>query len=412
MRLNAMDYSPLQAALDTAQDGDCVYVPNVPGKVWATAPGVPLRITCSLELYGDGVGTAGNDDGTLLVPGGTGQDVISIEPASPANTVDSVCLRGLKIDSNRSNPVNVIAPQRSVVCSLPAGKSIQSLRLDRVWSLNCAGDGLHIEGANGSDSYVDRLVILNSAFGVCGGWGAYIKWVRHLRTQRVECGGNAVGGLYCENVGACLYSSGFEGNGSAAQVPVRSVHLMSCEIASLDMCRFEDFTKGSVRTALRLEQCRGATQVIANTFVNAGPTEAPAQSDTTGIDAPTGTGPLNILACGFTRVHPNLINIGQAYLGASVWPQFNYVEPFVPIIKPGSIVQPVADNRGLVSMPYVRRQTENVGVSDSPAGIIWPAILGAAPTSAVENGMMYYNASTGVLRARIANQWKTVDVQA
>ena len=413
MQLNAIDFATLQAALDAANDGDRVYVPNVPGKVWSTVSGVPFRITCSLELYGDGVGTAGLTDGTVLVPGGANQDVLSIEPPSPGNTIDSVYLHDFKINSNMANPFSPVPPQRAIVCVLAAGKSVQSLRLDRIWALNAVGDGLHLEGANGADSYIDRLVISNCAAGSSGGWGAYLKWVRHLRMLRSECGGNALGGLYCENVGACLYTSGFEGNGpsSAGQVPVRSVHLMNCDIADLDACRFEGFTKGSVRTALRLEQCRGATQVTGNNFVYPGLSTDPAQLDSTGIEAPAGTGPLNILGCGFTRVHPDLIKIDSTDLGATVWPQYNYVEPFSGMIQPGSITQPAGDNRGLMSLPYVRRQVENAGITDSLVGMIFPAIPSSSPTGPVQNGMIYYRTSPAGFRARIAGQWKTINVQ-
>jgi hypothetical protein len=368
----------------------------------------PFRITASIELYGDGPGTAPLGDGTVLAPRSQGQDVLSIEPAG---VIDSVCLRDFKIRENPLTPP-YYRPQRGIVCVPAANTSVQSLRMERVWVLRALDNGIHVEG-NGTTSFVDRLAILNAASGFAGGWGVYVRNARHFRMLRTECGGNVTGGMYCESAGACFYSSGFEGNGqgSSGTVPVISAHLKSCEIADLDWCRFERFIHGSVNTALRLEQCRGATQLTNCGFFYPRPDEDPNQRDSTGVELPAGSGPANILGCSFARVHPNLIQIDSTDLGVSVWPQFNGVEP--SNIKPGRIAQPGANNRGLLSLPYVRRQLAP-NVTDSPAGLIAPSIAALAdPTTAVQNGMIYYNANpdTTALRARIAGQWKTVNVQ-
>lgn len=403
MLINVLDYPNLQAAVDAATDGDRVYLPAV---FTYSAPFGGLKITKSLELFGDGPGLSSdglvstNTTGTTIVPANETDDAIVVDATSLA--IASIFIHDLK--------VKVTTPSTAGnhgIRFITGTHEIGAVRVERVNVLDIGGavlakNGIHVEGSGAGS--IGMVAIVASGIRGCGGLGLLLKNVRHARVVNSHLNGNKGGGARCEQSGVAFYAAGLDDNASDAGATQGQLFFTNAHIARVDGCHFEHFDKVAGSDARRIAcdiDASGGGAVLGGN--NMGLSDPPAV-DSTGIRVrASGNGPVTILPNHFKRVK-NMVVVDTGAAACVVLPQFDD-ERTTGAPSTGEITLPGPPNAGLVGCPSIRRIDQPN--ADALRGLLVPSGP-TDPTVGVMDGMFFFNTASGVLRARIGGAWKTV----
>ena len=148
MRINVRDFASVQDAITAAKAGDALYFPSLYGSTLGVyqAPVGGWTISKSLELFGDGPGSATADDGTTIRPDTTSPNTLGDAVFTISADVDTVNIHDLKIRLS-SQPAST-GTKHAISGITTAGHTIVRPRLERIHVINHGGDAFHFEGAD------------------------------------------------------------------------------------------------------------------------------------------------------------------------------------------------------------------------------------------------------------------------
>jgi hypothetical protein len=202
----------VQAALDAARPGDKIYLPGLArqgdsGDFLYQAPANGWKINKSIEVFGDGPGHPGTNDGTVVVPGGSGSpyDVFVIEPSGEA--IEYAFLHDFKITQRVTQ--DGAHGLKATTLNYP----IRHLRFERITVLNMGVMAIAFEAWDLDDAPIERLVMFNCSGSLSDDLGAHFDNVRHAVVVRCGVFTNAKGGWLVGHSAVYFYQSTFENNG-------------------------------------------------------------------------------------------------------------------------------------------------------------------------------------------------------
>lgn len=390
MRLSVLDFlyasDPVQAALNAASPGWCVYFPaDLPYQ----APAAGWKITKSLELYGDGPGDPETSTGSVIVAGGDASPVFDVVPP-----VQAVYLHDLQIRRNGAGTGSGSA----IRCrSTQANKLARDVRMRRIHVQGFAGHGIHLEGFNTTNSRIEGVSLMEVTVKGCKGAGLYMTNVFDAFLMADAFHANQMNGVTATGGAVALYGCDFEGNcllssWSAQANPYEgNVKLNGCVIAVVDSCRIADFHLGNVKKGCVLIGIGGATLRLGNYSAGG------AGSGATGITVTgSGSGPVAVIGNRFKGV-PILVDIDSSIRDCVLLPQYD--EDGI-----GAVNVPASPNQGMFGTPQV-----NVGPVGTTVG--QPLIIPSGTVqdyAALKPGTLFYNVATDELRVCMPGAIKAV----
>lgn len=398
MLINALDYPNLHEAILAAEPGDRIYVPGV--KRWEAPLSLGWVIAKSLEIFGDGVGTPGQPDGTTFVPSGSGSGDNVFTITTEVGEVGSVYLHDFKITkaaggSDGANGIRCVTPNFD----------LGSLRLERITVLSRKNHGFLIDGT-GSGRL--RSVEMTSCGAVLNdGLGLFLKNVEHVRIVNSFFNSNKMGGLYSEASSIAMYVSGLEQNGYDAAAGQGQLQFKSCSIARLDACHFEKFDKVNMVAVPHPIACDivdgGGAIIIGGCYFTL---ESTSTFGTSVRMQGAVAGPVDLLPNRHTRV-TTLAEVAANSTTGVTLPQFDDGANGTPTGLSGDLQLPSQPLVGMAGCPSLRR----VGVAAANfrelRGLLVPS--GATPpTTNVQDGMLFYDTSQTALLVRVSSAWKRV----
>lgn len=394
MLINAMDYPDLNEAIVAAEPGDRIYVPGV--RRWVAPGPSGFVITKSLEIFGDGPGTPGQEDGTTFVP--STSDVFTI--TSEIGDIGSVHLHDFKIKNTGAND-----GANGIRCVTPEF-SIDSLRLERVTVLSLKNNGFLIDVTDlrlRSFEMTSCLAIDND------GLGLFLKNVKHARLVNSFFSSNKLGGVYSEGNCVAIYAAGMEQNASDLAAIQGQLEIRSCPIARLDACHFELFAQGPDGGSARSVACDivdgGGAIVIGGCYFTLGnaSTFGASVRMQAGVE-----GPVTLLPNRHTRVK-TLSKVVSSSTTGVLLPQFDDGANGTSMGNVGDIEVPASPLGGMIGCPSLRRVgVEPVSIREL-RGLLVPSGAGP-PTTNVQDGMLFYDTTTppGLL-VRVGGAWKRIN---
>lgn len=395
----------VQAALDAARPGDKVYLPGLArqgdsGAYLYQAPANGWKINKSIEVCGDGPGHPGTNDGTVVVPGGSGSpyDVFVIEPSGEA--LEYAFLHDFKITQRVTQ--DGAHGLRATTLNYP----IRHLRFERITVLNMGVMAIALEALDLSDAPIERLVMFNCSGSLSDDLGARFDNIRLAVVARCGVFSNTSGGWLVEHSAVYFYQCTFENNGLSTGASQGQLLLRVARSAAVDACHFEDFQLGK-KEGLAIEgittpaEADGPVVVGASAFSNPSDTGEDAASIRTAASL---RGPVAVLPNRSVRVG-KLLAAGTQMAGLTVLAQFSDPRGIGPTFPPvvETIELPQPPNGGMVASPSINRP---IGIPQGFAGLILPSL--SVDPSGAEDGMLFYNSDDNRFRVRIAGAWKTV----
>lgn len=374
----------LQHVFDIANDGDQIYFPYLDASLPYQAPLGGIRVTKSLEVFGDGPGLRGTDRGSTIHAPDDDGPVFQIVPPNGGITIRDLHLRRV---GGGTGPA--IAGQIT-----SSGQLVSDLRLSGLLIEDFAADGIHIAGLDpGSNAFVGLSAVDVQVLG-CGGAGIRLENVLDAYLLSVTLENNQKSGLVATACGVALYVCAFRSNSLAGGLGTNEGNLLldSCSIASVDGCHFNDFDLSAIKKACVLLNCGGGS-VRGGNFAT-GNSGSGAQGI---VIAGAGSGPVAIVTNRFKDV-PVMIEASQA--------RDIVVFGIYDENGNGTLSLPTSPNNGLFGSPQVICGTGNNRIT----GLIVPS-GSTNPNANLQPGMLAYNTSDQALRAYVDGFWKDVLVE-
>ena len=455
MLINALDYATLQFALDDASDGDRVYIPG--GVPWV-APISGFYIRKSLEIFGDGPGSAAGEHGTTIINGSgdVNDAVFVIQPQ--VEGIDSVYIHGIKIQqpANQEHGGGLRVHFPYSLATSP-GSTLRRLRLERMVVNSTKLSSYAIE-CDESDRILS--VALLGCFGTKSLQRAItLKSVRLGRLRGCYVGANAGGGMRFVASAVAAYGCQCENDGDDQPGLPSMTYWESCPIAHLEATDLEHSATYCVlphaplncarprSTGAEFINCSGAVFVGSNAclapfmpgpYLIGEPVPPPPQPPTGWSGAPgtsiglkfatSGSGVSRGVVIGpnlFVRIYSTdgMLSVASEVSGAVVLPQCNllgglpddatlYGQINMPTSTQALPVPPGGSaivNNGACAFPFVVRPELPSGHA-STAGLTVPSGVGD-PGSTVTDGMVFLNSQSGKLRVRIFGVWKSISCE-
>ena len=396
MLLNVLDFTDdsgqasLALALETARDGDRIYLPS--SQVYV-APPTGWLITRGVEIFGDGPDF--NAGGTFLKGSGGGDGRLLVIRPSPGSTMGPVYIHDLRLEH----------AQHGIECDIAEGTTLKSLRLARlvVWHMGEApgypGCGLLLDAGDGTIERIATFACLTQLN------KQYVIKLRNVGQAELMAGGGGTNGVgYVWGGGSCVRVCVSYAQGDAFDTGADGqIHLDSCGIAHVEAFHFEDIrAKAPVfpwepAFGCRFDQCRGAAFFGSN-YVSFDSTDS--GPSIIGFYVPAADGPVTLFPNDFGNINGEyLLRLGGEAPGYSILPQYSGT-----VGLRGEVAMPSTPNYGLLGIPSVR---DPAAEFNARSGFALPALLDA-PMNPVE-GMIYCGLD-GVLRVWTENGWRSVSV--
>lgn len=399
---SALDYPDVQSALDACSDGDRLHLParrvdGAPAPYRAPRGGWIVRT--SVEIYGDGMGLAGDHSGTSVTPFSLSDPVFVLKPP-----LRHLYMHDLKIRNDRT-PQRRHPGNHGVTCTTEPGEKATNITVERVLLSNLGDDAFHFEAANASDAAIIFLRIKDCEASNNGGSGLYVRNAVSTIVDGGYFAGNMNFGAYVETSGGTDFRSvAFEGNNKAPVDEASTdfdvqLRLKSSHAFTIDGCHFETFDEdprlGVRKTAVTVEECYGG-RISASTFGN--DTTVPGSR---GIFIVSGSKAIHVGPNHWSHVE-KLVEIrpDDRNTNCVIMPQA--VQHYDPA-HPPRVVIPDEDRAGnFAFMPTF--PTSNVG-----AGVLLPRTTTAMRDSMEgRSGLVVYNSDEGRLNVHDGRAWQSL----
>lgn len=247
----------LDSALVYVQDGDRIHM----SAGTYVAPSGGWHITKSIELFGDGAGDKAGGATRLMpnAPGGTPAGaVIVLEPNTVSGSADleNVNIHDLQLLGQTNRPTSAISGQYGITWQQSGGKSIEDLRLSRLYIGNMGDDGINLKGVGSTFVVVADINDVEVMDCLGDGIELYQCTATNLigdDFHRCDLTGGNIGG--CE--GIRIIGSTFEDNDLAS--PNQGKAMLQVDSSHgfvVQGCHFEQFDHGAA-LAIRVDNDLG-----------------------------------------------------------------------------------------------------------------------------------------------------------
>lgn len=384
-KLDALGNPDLQAALDSARDGDVVkMVPAV-----YVAPSGGFRIKTRIELLGEGPGSPSAYSGAVLVASGEDNDVLVIE-ASATNQIENLYLHDFRI--TRPEAESAAFGRNGISNITESGRKISNLIIERVSVSGLKGSGFSLIGTTDGDGVMVNTQLLDCEAANCDGNGLALTWAFMVNVMHCRFTGNGLAGLRAENSQVAVYQGSFDGNDRLGTEG--NLRFVTCPIARVDATRIANFGSGAAKGCV-FDRCGGGG-MVGNCFF-----DLPSFGGT-GIEIAdlVDEGPILVLTNRFRRVQ-TLVKVGANATACIVMPQFD--DPVGG--GAGTIALPSNPNNGLLAVPHLNRPGGNALV-----GLVLPGAPSGQPTLNVQDGTLAYDHSATSVLAHVAGDFLNVEL--
>ena len=410
--LDAQGIPDVQAALDAAQDGDRVYLPGA--RVYQ-APAGGWIIRTRIEFFGDGPGKKDSYLGTVLVAGGEDDPVLVLDAPNDED-LTNIHPHDFQItrpqgESGRYGGDGIMyqpppPPPPPPEPDPMIDKKVSQLVIERVAVFHLGGSAFSFLGANGGDSAIVDLHMVDCIAEDCAKYGLTLKFGFGTNLMHCLFKDNGKSGVKAESSGVALYQCVLDGNTRDESSDTEaSLHFLNCHTARVEACRLLNFTVGAGVGVLKkactctsdVGQASGGALVIGGCHFEV----ASGATNGIGVHVPglrPENGPILLLPNRFFRV-TTLVDVGAKVTGCVVMPQYDE--------STGTIAVPASPNAGLNAVLHVNRPGANA-TSGATIPSPDPEVGSSDPTLNLENGTIAWDSSNAELHVRQAGAWKRV----
>lgn len=384
MKLNVYDYGGPDRTLALAPNGARVYFP---ADKFYTAPTDGWKISKCIEIYGDDPGVFGQDSGSVIKASDPDAPVFDILPSARGVHINNLQIRYDGTSTGTGVGIRCRTTQ--------SNEKAYDVRLERLYLKGFPSHGIHLEGYDAINAYIEGGSVTDCMVKGCGGAGIMLVNVLDAQLFSSVFADNQKNGCAAIASALALYGCDFEGNcllqswSPTSNPNEGNVKLDACPIATVDACRVAGFDAGYIKKGVVLVGCGGASVRMGNFSTGS------ASSGAIGI-AIVGGGPVAIIGNRFKDV-PVLLDVDSNVRNLVLLPQYDETGA-------GTMSIPTAPNNGMFGWPQV-----NSGPPAGGAGmpLVIPSGVGQDYAS-LKPGTLFYDQAAEELRVYVPGALKAV----